>query len=402
MRILVILPYVPSLIRVRPYNLLRQLTRRHAVRLLAVGTPADAAQAADLLKECHRVEIVPPSKVAAVCSCLTGALRGLPLQAVVCQSPELERRLAGMIASERFDVVHVEHLRAAYLGRFLPATLPAVYDSVDSISLLFERARQLSHSWRQRAIATIELGPTRRFEATAVRRFDRVVVTAPEDRRALEALAPGSSVSVVPNGVDLERFAPLTKPPEPATLIFTGKMSYHANVTAALHFVQRVYPRIRQERPDVRLRIVGSAPVPEIRALARDPSITVTGEVADLREAVRGATVSVCPITVKAGIQNKVLEAMAMGVPVVATSEGSAGLLAQPGEDLLVATTAAEFADQVCRLLADEALRQRLSAAGRRYVQTNHRWEAAAERFEELYQDAIERRGSAHAVPLRA
>jgi glycosyltransferase involved in cell wall biosynthesis len=167
-------------------------------------------------------------------------------------------------------------------------------------------------------------------------------------------------------------------------------MSYHANVTAALHFVRNILPLIRSSWPDVRLRIVGSNPPSSIQVLAQDPAITVTGHVDDIREALGRATIAVCPVTVKVGIQNKVLEAMSMALPVVCSVAGAAGLSAQPGRDFLVADGTAAFAAEVSRLLGDAGLRASLGQAGRHYVETHHRWGAAAEQLERLYREAID------------
>src|SRR5262249_31425588 len=147
---------------------------------------------------------------------------------------------------------------------------------------------------------------------------------------ALEALEPESSIAVVPNGVDLDRFEFRLGPREPATLVFWGKLSYHANVTAVLHFVHHIFPRIRARRRDVRLVIVGSDPPRAVQALTRDRSVSVAGYVEDLGAAVGRATVAVCPVTVKVGIQNKVLEALALGLPVVATRAAVEGLAVRP------------------------------------------------------------------------
>jgi polysaccharide biosynthesis protein PslH len=223
-----------------------------------------------------------------------------------------------------------------------------------------------------------------------MRRFDQVVVTSPDDAEALSALAPSAPITVIPNGVDLSYCRQQGEPAEPRTIVFSGKMSYHANVTAALYFVREVLPRIRATDPGARFRIVGSDPPEIVRRLAvSDPLIEVTGYLPDLRPAIGAGTVAICPVTVKVGIQNKILEAMALGVPVVASTQGAAGLLAAPGEDLLVGDGPDELAQHVLRLLRDPTERQRLVRSGRRYVERHHRWESAASILEDLYVSAL-------------
>ncbi len=392
MRILFVLPYVPSLIRVRPYNLIRELARRHEIHVLATTTRRELQYAEHLRAFCRFVDVVPLRLGASARSCFAAALNGEPLQAAVCRMPELQRRLGDILVEDDFDLVHVEHLRAAHLRARIPDRLPTLFDSVDCLSLLLERTRRSSLSLRQRVLAMLELRRTRAYEASLLSRFDRIIVTSPEDAQALQALAPSVEVKVVPNGVDLGYFRPAGGARETATIVFSGKMSYHANATAALYFAREILPLIRGLRPDVRLRIVGSNPPGSVRALSRDPDISVTGYLPDIREGLRSATLAVCPVTVKVGIQNKILEAMAMGIPVVSTRQGVEGLSAEPGGDVIVADGPAEFAGQVCRLLADPALRERVGRAGRRYVEIHHRWDAAARKLETLYVEAIERR----------
>ncbi len=390
MKILFVLPYVPSEIRVRPYNLLRELSRRHEITVLAIGTPQDRDEGERLRQLCDRGEILPLRATTSVGNCASAALRGEPLQAAVCRSPEMERRLADLLAEERFDLVHVEHLRAAYVAAHIPRDVPALFDAVDCISLLWERTLRASHSLRQRAVALLELGRTRAYEARTLGRYDQVTTTSHDDARALQALAPTARLSVIPNGVDLEHFRPIRGARDSATLVFSGKMSYHANVTAALHFARNILPQVKSRHPCVRLRIVGSNPPRAVKALQRDPAITATGRVPDMRAAIGMATVAVCPVTVKVGIQNKVLEAMAMGLPVVCTREGAEGLAATPGRDLLVADSPTEFARQVNLLLDDAALRDSVGQAARRFVEIQHRWDVAARELERLYLEAVD------------
>lgn len=397
MKILFVTPYVPSPIRVRPYHLLRELTRHHEVTLLSTDAPRMFGEADVWRRTCQRVELVPLRTTTMIRGCVAGALRGAPLQAAVCHSKRLDARLTRLLREERFDVVHVEHLRAAALHERLPPHLPAVYDAVDCISLLLERTLRSSHSMRQRLQSLVELGRTRRYEGKLLARYDGVTVTAPEDAAALGALpgAGGRRPIVIPNGVDFTTFHPrpdLT--PEGATLILSGKMSYHANVTAALHFVRDILPRIRARYPEVRLTIAGSSPPEELRriAAASGGSIHVTGYLPDLTSVLGRATVSVCPVVVKVGIQNKVLEAMAMGVPVVASRAGAEGLGATPGRDLLVAESDEQFANQVVHLLSSQSVARTIGAAGHEYVASHHQWSAAAGQFVMLYEEVVRRR----------
>jgi sugar transferase (PEP-CTERM/EpsH1 system associated) len=373
---------------VRPYHFIRELAGRHDVTVLATGSRQELADAAGLRSLCRRVEVVPLRLSASLRSCAAAAFTGEPLQAAFCRSTEMTDRLEELLANQRFDIVHVEHLRAAYLGTAISTETPTVFDAVDCISLLQERTLRSSHSLSHRGLAALELHRTRRYEAQLLHRFNAVLATSADDARALQALAPGREVAVVPNGVDLEHFRPMPGPPEPATLVFSGKMSYHANVSAVLYFVRKVLPLIRAVRPDVQVRVVGSNPPRAVRDLNDDPAITVTGRVPDMREALGRATLAICPVTVKVGIQNKALEAMAMGLPVVATRLGAEGLAAHDGRDLLVADDEAGFAERVLSLLADPVLRASVAAAGRRYVERHHRWEAATRTLEDLYHQA--------------
>jgi polysaccharide biosynthesis protein PslH len=392
LKILFALPYVPSLIRARPYNFIRELSDRHEIHVLAVSPVQEIDDAGALREFCRGVEVVPLRRFASLRSCATAAVRGEPLQSAVCRSPALAHRLADLLAREHFDIVHVEHLRAAHLGELLPDGIPKLFDSVDCISHLLRRTLLASHSPRQRILALLELHRTRAYEKRLLSRFDRVVVTSLEDARALRELEPSANITVVPIGVDLDRFRPVQQSREPATLVFSGKMSYHANITAVLHFTRNVLPRIRQRHPEVRLRIVGTNPPAVIRALEKDRAITVTGYVRDMSEALGSASIAICPVIVKAGLQFKILEAMAMGLPVVCTRQGAEGLRVEHERNILVGNDSDEFADHVCRLLADTRLADRLGRAGREYVETHHQWGSAARQLESLYDETIKQR----------
>jgi len=453
MRVLFIVPYVPNLIRVRPYNLIRHLAARgHEVTVLTLwSTERERAEAEALKQHCHRVVALPLPRWRPLWNCLRALPTSTPLQAMYCWQPALARRLDFEIRNSKFEIAHVEHLRGARYGlaasNLRPVTCdlrPAiVWDSVDCISLLFEQALQMGPSLGSRLKAWLDLERTRRYEGWLVTQFDRVLVTSPVDGKALAQLyqvtwghgdtetrrhgdtetarlspalpfslsphhpiSPSSPlpITVLPNGVDLDYFKPRDVPRDSATLVLTGKMSYHANVAAALYLVHKVMPLIWAQRPDAKLCIVGKDPPREIIELKaqssklqseiRNPKseIVVTGTVPDVRPYLAQATVAVCPVLYSAGIQNKVLEAMAMGLPVVATPQSCAALKVTNGENILIAEESEDFARQVLKLSDDEGLRERMGRNGRRYVEEHHDWRDVAQRLEEIYQDVMERR----------
>lgn len=387
MNILMVLPYPPSRIRIRPFGFLQALARRgHRICVLAVQPPEDRDANLEPLRRLG-VEILcfPLSRGRTLWNAGQAWLRGDPLQAGYADHPGLRKTLRQCLQVP-WDVVHVEHLRGAGFAREVPPDR-LVFDAVDSITRLFEQAQALAPGRLTRWLARLELARTRRLEARWLSMFPRIVLTSGEDAAALRRLAPDghASLTVIPNGVDLEFFRPQPVPRAPATLIFTGKMSYHANVAAALDLIREIMPRIWARQPEVRLWIVGRNPPPRLRRAARDPRVEILGTVPDLRPYLARATLAVCPMRYAVGIQNKVLEAMAMGTPVVATPPVLGGLQAVPGRDLMVADSGEAFAEAVLSLLDSPMEQAALGAAGRAYVEAHHRWEVLVEQLEDVY-----------------
>jgi len=393
LRLLFVTPYVPSLLRTRPLGFIRGLARRgHRIWLLSAASSAAEARGIDQVRPfCEALQVVEVSRLRSWWNCATGVAGGVPLQALYSHSPALESALRELIARQHFDLAHVEHLRAALLGLSIQG-VPRVFDAVDCISSLFERASRGATSAASRWRARVDLGRTQRFEGELLRRFDAALVSSVADRADLLALPGGgeAKLAVVPNGVDLDYFGPGSGARVEDELVFVGRMSYHANVAAAEHLVEHIMPLVWSARPSARVLIVGADPVASVEALARaDARVTVTGGVPDVRPYLRRAALAVCPVVYGAGIQNKVLEAMACGTPVVASPAACEALTAQAGADLAQANGAEPFAKEIVRLLADEPARRNLGAAGRRFVEREHDWNLVVTRLEELYQDAL-------------
>jgi len=399
MRILYITPYVPSLIRVRPYNLIQYLSRRgHLVTVLSLQSTEQEEKDAEKLRSCcHRVETVKLTRQQSLLNCFKALPTMTPLQAAYCHSPAMQSLIRKVLEEEQFDIVHVEHLRGAYFGTTI-AGVPKVYDSVDCISLLFEKALHSATSRASRLVARLELDRTRRYEGRLISQYDKVLVTSPQDKEALLKLDARSheqnqerKIAVLSNGVDLGYFAFANGDRAPETLVFSGKMSYHANVAAVSYMVREVMPLVWARRPGVKLEIVGKNPPQAICALAKDDRVHVTGFVPDLRPYLARATVSVSPMQYSVGIQNKVLEAMAMGTPVVASSQACSALKVRNGTHLLVADDPTTFAERVLRLLDDVALRREMAMNGRNYVEERHDWRTIAHNLENIYAEVMER-----------
>jgi sugar transferase (PEP-CTERM/EpsH1 system associated) len=390
-RILFIAPYIPSHIRVRPYNFLRVLAARgHEITLVALQPPGESDESLPQLRQwCKAVHIIPHSRSQILRNGVQGLFSSLPLQAAYSQSPQFRRFMGDLLARETFDAAHVEHLRGAVLAGAL-GKLPVVYDSVDSIALLFEKVLKNAPTPKSRLMAALDLERTRRFEGRLTQRFPAVIVTSAADRQALIDLGSAPErITVVPNGVDLDYFQPTKAQRDPLRLVFTGKMSYHANVAAAQDLAEKIMPLVWQQQPGAHLQIVGKDPTPVIRLLGEHSNISVTGFVPDMRPYLAEAAVAVSTVRYGVGIQNKVLEAMAMATPVVCSPQACSALSTQPGRDLLVGETPEAIAQHILDLLSEPDKRAALGAAGRQYVEQHQTWAHAAQLLEDSYQQVM-------------
>lgn len=299
MKILFFVPYVPSLVRVRPYNFIRFLCERgHEITLATLWTGEEELADLERIRPyCQSLVAAPLSRLNAYRNALLALPGSAPLQAAYSWNASFARQINDLIVqasrTNPFDVAHVEHLRGARYGLAIKQMngsghqvyLPIVWDSVDNISSLFRQAANNSRKLSSRVMTRFEWQRTRWYEAYLTSQFDRTLVTSQRDQQAFMDLLPtgqGSEIDVLPNGVDLDYFQPGSADGrEPATLVISGKMSYHANISMCLDFVSQTMPLIWQKRPEVRLCLVGKDPPAAIRDLAQNPAITVTGTVED-------------------------------------------------------------------------------------------------------------------------
>jgi glycosyltransferase involved in cell wall biosynthesis len=357
----------------------------HDLTLVAPASPEERDVAGASLGEIfHSVYLVPrsqwtPALTGSIEPALAGRLPRAP-RLDLPASRALSWRVRELARAGGYDLIHVRQLPMALYG-MTAGTSGRLLELVDSETLGAERARPAT--WRTRLRARVAA----RVERRAMGGFDIVTTVAEADAARLRALAPGARVEVVPNGVDASRFRPdPTAAPAPSSIVFVGAMSYPPNIAAMRYLTEEVLPILRRTRPHAHLTIVGRDPSTEVWDMASE-AVEVTGEVEDVRPYLAGSALFVAPMVSGSGIKNKVLEAMAMARPVVATPLGVEGLPVRDGEHAVIADGAASLAAAIDRLLADDDERSRIGRAGRLLVERTYTWEACAARYEDLYHD---------------
>jgi sugar transferase (PEP-CTERM/EpsH1 system associated) len=369
-------PYPPDKgDRIRTFHLLRQMATRGRVWLGCLAdepvTP-DTRAALDGL--CERVAAVPVGRRARWLRAVRSAVAGGSLSEGLFASKELTRVLCGWTAEVQFDVVVASSSALVpYLRDRALAGTPAVVDLIDVDSqkwLDFAAATRPPKKW----IYQLEAARVRKLEKSLAGRVRAVSVVSRAEADVYDAFTHVGAATVATSGVDLDYFAPVGCEEQQA-LTFVGALDYWPNEDAAVWFARAVWPLIRTKFPAAEFRIVGRNPTPAVRALTAIAGVNLVGPVPDVRPFVASAAVVVVPLRLARGVQNKVLEAMAMAKAVVAAPTSLAALGTVPGVHLLSASTPREWIELVCGLLADSSKRQQLGANARQYVEHHHHWE---------------------------
>jgi sugar transferase (PEP-CTERM/EpsH1 system associated) len=387
------IPYPPNKgDKIRSYHELRHLARRHRVHLgCFVDQPEDLVHVQALAAMTASLEAVPLDTRLARARSLGAIVSQAPLSVRWFESRRLQSWVDATLQREKPDAVLLfSSPMWAYVAR---SGVPTVMDFCDVDS---DKWRQYAERapWPLRPLYGLEARRLRAWEMDVLRRAEASVLVAERERNLWRDLPSElqAKVHVIRNGVDLRFFTPRPAP-APDTLVFTGAMDYYANVDAVVHFAREVLPRVREERPEARFVIVGSRPTGEVRALERLPGVEVTGFVEDVRDWYARASVCVVPLRIARGIQNKLLEALAMGRPVVSTAAAADGLGAGAGDGIRVADGAAALAGAAIELLGDRDRAEAQGAAGRRFVEREYDWDTAMNALERLLEGAAARRG---------
>jgi polysaccharide biosynthesis protein PslH len=393
MRVLVVchrFPYPPARGgKIRPFNIVRHLSEQgHEVTVASLArTPAEAEAGAGIARHCRDFWVSTVASGPALARMVARLPTPGPSSFGYFHSPELAARVRTALAARSFDFVLVHCSSAApYVDGC--GDLPRLLDFGDMDSqkwLEYARYRAWPLSWGY----WLEGRKLEREERRLGAHFDFLTCTTRAELDTLRALRTGTESDWFPNGVDAEFFAPTREPHDPNLVCFVGRMDYYPNQQAVADFCRDVWPSVSAARPRLELAIVGASPSPAVRALARLPNVRVTGSVPDVRPIVSRAAATIAPLTIARGTQNKILESLAMGVPVVSSEIASRGVDVVAGEHLLVARTPDEWCAALGRLLDDPRERGRLSEAGRARVLSNHSWASSMRRLDGLVERCV-------------
>ena len=398
MKILLLTPWFPwppfDGASIRIFETIRYLSRRHSVTLLAnVQHLDDVKKATPLLELCDRVEATVLSYRAkdVLARLAKGTCGGFSLVQSAYYDAALAEHLHVMTSQESYDLIQLE---LYYATRYIQAIRPSCpakkvlsMHNVETIryareiKLPLRPDRKLAMHWDRLLFKD--------WEARALQQFDGVITVSELEQRWVQRHIPETPVAMVPNGVDTRYFdgeeGPVRKPDQAPSLVFIGAMHYPPNVDAVIWFCQAVFPQLRQRLPELCFKIVGRQPHPKVVKLGQQAGVVVTGEVDDVRPYMAEASAFVVPLRSGGGTRLKILEAMAMGRPVVSTTVGAEGIEATSGVDILLADQADSFARQIWALLSYPEAADRIAQAGRKLVTETYDWRICLGELERWY-----------------
>lgn len=369
--------------KIRALEMIRHLGRSHEVHVVSMlRREDDASHAGELERWCAEVDAPRVAEPMQALRMAAAVAKGEAFSVGYVRSPEVARAVRSRLARHRYDriVVHCSSM-APYVAevRGIPKLLDLCDIDSEKWRMYADAGRGpkvLVHRYEQHAVA--------RLERRMADRFDVCTVATPGELEHLRGIGGSAHADWFPNGVDGAYFAPRPELVENDLLGFVGRMDYLPNEQAVVAFCRDSLPLIRRERGPVRFVIIGANPPDSVRRLGEIEGVTVTGTVADVRPWLGRLRAMVAPLAIARGVQNKLLESMAMGIPVVTSHLAARGLDAVPGRDLLCADGAQDVADAALRLLNDDALHESVRSCGLAVVRERYTWESSMARLDRM------------------
>ncbi len=380
-------PYPPSNgSRIRAYNLIRHLSRQHEIDLIAFHDELwDESCLEGLRPFCGQIwsTLYEPERNGQL-SKLLGYFSPRPRSMVSSYSHELQRQVDAAERSGKYDMLIAFELDMGVYAQKWSAS-PKVFEELELTSLYEQSRGSLRHrlTWWKYT----------QFMPRLMRGFQGCTVVSEQERELVrEVIRDQSPVEVIPNGVDTQHYQGDFGLKQADTLVYSGALSYYANLDAMQYFVGEVFPLVKARRPNARLLITGSTKGVDLSALPAVEGVEFTGYVEDIRPVVACSQVSIIPLRLGGGTRLKVLESLALGTPVVSTRKGVEGLDLKPGQEYLPADTPEEFAEAILRVLENPPLSEALACQGRALVEDRYDWKTIGKRLEAFLQRAQARR----------
>lgn len=380
MRLLVLLSRFPYPLdkgdKLRAFHQLRMLAAAHEIHLFAVSDEAVSAQVEAAVRPLCRggLTVVRLRRPGIAASMGRALASGVPLQVGYFQSPAARRQLAAVIRDFAPEHIYCQLIRMAEYLRPLAGKVPMTLDYMDVFSAGMARRAGQAPAW-QRPVMALEARRLAAYEAQVFDWFTHHTIISDQDRQLIQHPGRGR-IRIVPNGIALDYFTPRPAVAKAYEVLFCGNMAYHPNVDAACFLAEEIMPLVRQQYPAARLLVAGTTPTARVKALAA-AHVTVSGWVPDIRDAYAAARVFVAPMRVGTGLQNKLLEAMAMQLPCVTTTLANNALHGVPTHDLLVADSAAALAAAIVGLLTNAVAAEKLARQGHAFVAQHYDWAGA-------------------------
>jgi glycosyltransferase involved in cell wall biosynthesis len=377
--------------KIRVSQMIHALQRDHEVTLVAFQPPEDRTAANVLPQPTEHLKVYPVLDDPYHFVKYLPAFKFLsPIPLAYWSHPLICQAIERLAATQTWEaVVAFEGIVSRYALQV--SGLPRILDLDTALSYQMHERYMAQTQLLARLRTWISWQKALRYEIDHLKQFQVCTVVSRFEIDYLRSVVKqsGCRIELSPNGVDCEQYRPGLAQPQPDTLIFSGALTYSANYDAMHYFLNEIYPRIRQQVPASSLTITGSTAGVNLPGLRLDRTIHLAGHVSDVRPLVAGASVCVVPLRQGGGTRIKILEAMALGTPIVSTSKGAEGLDVVDGEHLLLADNPPTFAERTIQLLRDPTLRQHLITRARQLVEEKYHWESIGQHFVTLVEEAV-------------
>ena len=378
--------------KLRVFHLLRALATKHTITLLSFREAHETvnADAPEIRSLCHEIHTVPWPKFNPTSSTsIAGLLSPKPRSVLDSHSPEMAAKIQQLIAENQFDVIIASQLGSAGYGRYFQ-NIPALFEEIE-MGIYHEQLAQ-ADSFKSKLRYRLTLAKQKNYLREVLQYFDTCTVVSEPEQALVKTAVPGyQNVEIIPNCMNLADYEKVQVEKRPNSLIFTGSFTYHVNHEAMVWYLREVNPLVQAQIPDVHLSITGdhaNMPLPPAN------NVTLTGFVEDIRSWIASSCLSLAPIFMGGGTRLKILEAMALRTPVIATSKGAEGLDVEHGKHLLLADTPQEYADAVVMLLRNPDLYKKIADNGYQLIAEKYDWPSVTPHFLHL----VERTAKAKTV----